>query len=209
MESIIGTMDECVELFAETDNVDVVGGISPFFEFQTQLLKLKVYLNKKQIVGIKLFTGHEAFYLTDETLKDVYELAIHYNVPVLFHSGWDNNQYSDVMLAAEVAKQYPKLKLICCHCFYPQIEKCLLLEEFPNVYFDISSIADDAAILAGIEAKIKKLIEKVPERVLFGSDYSGCSQREHIQFVKKLGLKEWIEKRVFERNAVQVYSLNM
>ena len=209
MESIIGTLDECVELFAETDNVDVVGGISPFFEFQTRLLKLKEYLDKKQIVGIKLFTGHEAFYLTDETLKDVYELAIHYNVPVLFHSGWDNNQYSDVMLVSEVAKQYPELKLICCHCFYPQIEKCLLLEEFPNVYFDISSIADDAAILAGIEVKIKKLIEKVPERVLFGSDYSGCSQREHIQFVKKLGLEEGIEKSVFERNAVEVYSLNM
>ena len=209
MESIIGTMDECVELFAETDNVDVVGGISPFFEFQTQLLKLKEYLDKKQIVGIKLFTGHEAFYLTDETLKDVYELAIHYNVPVLFHSGWDNSQYSDVMLVAEVAKQYPELKLICCHCFYPQIEKCLLLEEFPNVYFDISSIADDATILANMEAKIKKLIGKVPERVLFGSDYSGCSQKEHIQFVKKLGLKEWIEKSVFERNAVEVYSLNM
>ena len=61
-------------------------------------------------MGIKLFTGHEAFYLTDETLKDVYELAIQYNVPVLFHSGWDNNQYSAVMLMAEVAKQYPELK---------------------------------------------------------------------------------------------------
>lgn len=34
MESIIGTMDECVELFAETDNVDVVGGISPFLNFR-------------------------------------------------------------------------------------------------------------------------------------------------------------------------------
>ena len=60
-----------------------------------------------------------------------------------------------------------------------------------------------------MEAKIKKLIEKVPERVLFGSDYSGCSQREHIQFVKKLGLKEEIERRVFERNAEEVYSLKV
>ena len=34
MESIIGTMDECVELFAKTDNVDVVGGISPFLNFR-------------------------------------------------------------------------------------------------------------------------------------------------------------------------------
>lgn len=80
--------------------------------------------------------------------------------------------------------KYPELKLICCHYFYPEIEKCLLLEEYSNVYFDICSIEDDAIILGDVEVKIKKLIEKVPERVLFGSDYSGCSQREHIQFVK-------------------------
>lgn len=61
---------------------------------------MKHYLDKKLVVGIKLFTGHEAFYLTDERLKEVYELAIQYNVPVLFHSGWDNSQYSDAMLVA-------------------------------------------------------------------------------------------------------------
>lgn len=64
------------------------------------------------VIGIKLFTGHETFYLTDEKLKIVYELAIQYNVPVLFHSGWDNFKYADVSLAAEVAKSYPNL---CCN----------------------------------------------------------------------------------------------
>lgn len=172
-----------------------------------QLLKLKKYLDKKQVVGIKLFTGHEAFYLTDERLKDVYELAIQYSVPVLFHSGWDNSQFSDTMLVSEVAKQYHELKLVCCHCFYPEIEKCLLLEEYPNVYFDISSIADNTTILAEIEMKIMKLIEKMPERVLFGSDYAGCSQKEHIHLVEKLGLKKEIEKRVYKENAERVYSL--
>lgn len=48
-----------------------------------QLEKLKDYLDKKLVVGIKLFTGHEEFYLTDERLKEVYELVIQYNVPVL------------------------------------------------------------------------------------------------------------------------------
>lgn len=208
LESIIGSMDECVELFREIENVYVVGGISPFFEFKTQLMKLKDYLDKKLLIGIKLFTGHEAFYLTDEGLKEVYELAIQYNVPVLFHSGWNNAQYSDVALVAEIAKKYPKLKLVCCHCFYPEIEKCQLLVGYPNVYFDISSIADDVTILEDIEAKIKKLIEVVPERVLFGSDYSGCSQKEHVQFVRKLELSVEVETRVFKENAMQVYSIN-
>lgn len=208
LESTIGTMDECVELFRENRNVYVVGGISPFFEFKTQLQKLKHYLNKKLVFGIKLFTGHEAFYLTDDRLNEVYEIAIHYNVPVLFHSGWENAQYSDAVLVAEVARKYPKLKLICCHCFYPEIEKCQLLVEYPNVYFDISSIAEDVTILADIEEKIKELIEVEPERVLFGSDYAGCSQKEHVQFVRNLELNKGVERKVFKENAMQVYSIS-
>lgn len=60
-------------------------------------------------------------------LIDVYELAIQYNVPVHFHSGWENSQYSDVGLVAAVAKRYPSLKLVVCHCFYPELEKCMAL----------------------------------------------------------------------------------
>ena len=55
--------------------------------------------------------------------------------------------------------------------------------------------------------KIKKLIEVVPKRVLFGSDYSGCSQKAHIEFVRKLELNEGVEKKVLYGNAIQVYSI--
>lgn len=205
-ESSIGSMEECVELFENTDNVYVVGGISPFYEFQTQLMKLKTYLDKKLIVGIKLFTGHEEFYLTDERLKEVYELALQYNVPVLFHSGWDNCEYGDVSLAAEIAKAYPELKLVCCHCFYPELDKCMLLTEFQNVFFDLSSIADDLST-PDMSIMVKKIIEAAPDRVLFGSDYSCCSQREHIEFVKGLKLEKYIEDNIFWRNAKRVYQL--
>ena len=208
MKSDIGNLNECVELFRKSDNVDVVGGISPYFEFQTQLKKIRDYLDKNLIVGIKLYTGHEAFYLSDERLKEVYALAQQYDVPVLFHSGWDNCQYSDVNVVAEVARQYQNLKLVCCHCFFPRIDKCQLLVKYPNVYFDISSIADNRAIINDIAEKIKKLIEAVPKRVLFGSDYSGCSQEEHLQFVKNLGLNKMLTESIFEGNAKYVFRLN-
>lgn len=147
MKSDIGNLDECVELFRESVNVNVVGGISPYLEFQTQLRKIKDYLDKNLIVGIKLYTGHEAFFLSDERLKEVYELAQQYDVPVLFHSGWDNYQYSDVNVVAE--------------------------------------------------------------RVLFGSDYSGCSQEEHIQFVKNLRLNKILTEAVFAENAKCVFRLKV
>lgn len=206
-ESTIGSMDDCVKLFKDTKSVYVVGGISPFVAFKMQLEKLKEYLVRKLVVGIKLFTGHEEFYLTDERLREVYEIAIQYNVPVLFHSGWDNSQYSDVELVIDVVRQYPELKLICCHCFYPEIEKCQLLVEYSNVYFDISSVADNETISEDMGVKLKKLIEAVPERVLFGSDYSGCSQMAHMEFVRKLELSEEVETKVLYGNAIQVYAI--
>lgn len=77
------------------------------------------------------------------------------------------------------------------------------------MYFDISSIADNRAILNDIEEKIKMLIEAVPERVLFGSDYSGCNQEEHMQFVKNLRLNKMLAESVFERNAKYVFRLKV
>lgn len=207
MESAIGSVDECVELFEQTDNVFVVGGISPLYEFQAQLTKLRKYLYMEMIVGIKLFPGHEAFYLTDERLGKVYELAIGYDVPVSFHSGWDNREYSDVSLAVEIAKKYPQLKLVCCHCFYPEIEKCMQLVDFENVYFDLSSIADDKNRMSDVASKCKKMIDAAPTRVLFGSDYSSCNQQEHIELVKGLKLERHIADNVLWRNAKMVYQL--
>ena len=207
LESSIGSMDECVELFRETENVAVVGGVSPFFEYPMQLIKLKNYLDEKLVVGIKLFTGHEAFFLTDKRLEMVYELAIQYDVPVLFHSGWDNSQYSDVMLVAEVARKYPKLKLVCCHCFVPELEKCMHLMKFKNIIFDLSSIADDISNRVRNAEIVKRIIDLAPERVVFGSDFSCCSQKEHIEFIKELKLTKNIEDNIFWRNAKDIYSL--
>lgn len=130
-----------------------------------------------------------------------------YNVPVLFHSGWDNCEYADVSLVAEVARRYPDLKLVCCHCFYPKIEKCMQLIPFQNVFFDISSVTDDLKKISEISYGIKKLIAAAPTRIIFGSDYPCCNQWEHIEFVRGLKLEKAIEDLVFWRNAQSIFRL--
>ena len=166
---------------------------------------MQKYLERKQVVGIKLFTGHEAFYLTDERLETTYETAIRFDVPVLFHSGWENSQYSDVLKVLEIASKYPRLKLVCCHCFYPQIEKCKMLLDYSNVFFDLSSIADDADVWENMQEQCKELIELAPTRVLFGSDYACCSQQEHIKFMKGVELDKQLEENLFYKNAQRLY----
>ena len=58
-----------------------------------------------------------------------------------------------------------------------------------------------------MKEKVKQLVEAVPERVIFGSDYSGCSQTAHVQFVKELGLNAEAEAKVLCGNALQAYAL--
>lgn len=187
--------------------MDVAAGISVFFDFDMQLEKIEHYLQNKKIVGIKLFTGHEAFSLADERLEEVYRLAVRYQIPVLFHSGGEGNWYADVKLAAELAGKYSDLKLVCCHCYYPEIEKSLELLAYPNIFFDLSSVADQEILIPDVVKVIRKMAETAPERILFGSDYSGCSQSRHIDLVRELQLTKEEEENIFWKNAEKLYGL--
>ncbi|HPY83563.1 MAG TPA: amidohydrolase family protein [Ruminococcus flavefaciens] len=208
-ESEIGSTDELTDLFPVTEEqrVLVAGGISPDVSFRESLSKLNGYLDRRQIVGIKLYTGHEKFYLDDERLSEVYETALRYNVPVLFHSGWDDAQYGNADLAEKVLGKYPELKLVCCHCWYPHIQKCMKLIKYPNMFFDLSSVADDADTQNDIADSVMTLIEKVPDRVIFGSDSFGCSMKEHIRFIGSLDLAPETKQKIFYDNAKRIYQI--
>lgn len=207
LESAIGTNEECIGLFSGDDHVYVIAGISPDIDYSAQMQKAERLLAERKVVGLKLFTGHEAFCLTDDRLNALYDLAERYDVPVLFHSGWDNSQYGAAPYARQVAMQRPGMKLVCCHCWYPKVEMCAELTELLNVYFDLSSVADDPSILPEIAEKAKTLIEAAPGRVLFGSDYSGCSVAAHVKFLRSLQLSPEQENLVFSGNAKALYRL--
>lgn len=82
LESTIGSMDDCAELFSDCPNVFAVAGISPYINYNEQLEKLRDYLARGLFVGIKLYCGHEPIYIDDGALKPVFGLAAEFNVPV-------------------------------------------------------------------------------------------------------------------------------
>ncbi len=205
--SEIGSNKDCMSLFpaGNCDGVHVVGGISPLKDFDRQLEVIRFGIEKKALVGIKLFTGHEAFYLTDERLDIVYDLALQTGTPVLFHSGWDNRQYSDVPVAEKIAKKYPDLRLVCCHCWYPMIGLAQRLFDYPNVFFDFSSVADEPGKYEKLAEEAELIIRTVPDRVLYGSDAFGCSMEQHLSFFRNLDLPEEISRKFFAENAKRIY----
>ena len=133
--------------------------------------------------------------------------AMKYDVPVLFHSGWDNSEYSAADIVAQTAEKHRGTKIVCCHCLYPNIKDCLPLTKYENLYFDLSSTADDKNTFLSIKDDITALINSAPDRVLFGSDYACCDQKIHIDAIKGLDLSEEIKNKVFFENAIRLYRI--
>lgn len=208
IKSEIGTLIQCVELFENEPNIFIVGGISPLIAYENQLKILEKYLITHRIIGIKLYCGHEAFYLNDMRLDSLYKLAGRFNVPVLFHSGWDNNKFSAPEVVLDIVEKYLNIKFVCCHLYYPEVIKCLeVLKDCDNVYFDLSSLADNILVTKTFDRDLTAWIQKMPERFLFGSDYEGCNPMEHIQFIKNLKISDMEMEKVFYLNSKKIYKL--
>lgn len=210
LKSDIGSLTECVELYEDTDRVLVAGGISPLIDYANQLRLLEKYIVERKIVAIKLFCGHEKFYLNDCRLMSVYDIAARYCVPIVFHSGWENAKYAEPDIVQKVSRQYGNINFICCHLNYPKVTECVQeLRNCQNVYFDLSSIADDNSIAMKFCELLSQQIHEMPERFLFGSDYESCDIKEHIDFIDKLRISDIEKERIFYSNAKRLYRLDI
>lgn len=204
LESSIGSLTDCAELFKGHADIAVVGGISPYIQYETQLKVLEKYLSEGAVVGIKLFCGHEPIYLNDPALNPVFDLAAKYAVPLLFHTGWDNAQYTAPHIIRETAEKHPEVKLVCCHCCYPALTSCFdALLELPNVFFDISSIADSDP--SAFKDTLEQAITKAPERFIFGSDFGSCDQKTHLDFARTLRISDRDRNLLMNENAEHLY----
>lgn len=210
LESTIGSIDDCAELFSDCPNIFAVAGISPYINYNEQLEKLRNYLTRGLFVGIKLYCGHEPIYIDDSALKPVFWLAAEYNVPVLFHSGWDNAQYAAPDRVKAAAAENPEVRFVCCHCYYPNLAECFeTLKNCRNVYFDLSSVADDPEKCPSIAETLERYIPEMPERFIFGSDYGCCDQKTHIGFFESLNIPDEYRKLFFSLNAKKVYNIRL
>lgn len=208
LKSVIGSMDDCAELFSDCPNVFAVAGISPYIDYRTRLDKLRGYLTRGAFVGIKLYCGHEPIYIDDSALKPVFALAAEFDVPLLFHSGWDNPQYASPKRVRAAAEAYPEVRFVCCHCFYPELAECFeTLKHCPNVYFDLSSVADEPEMLPSVAGVLERYIPEMPERFIFGSDYGCCDTRKHIDFIGSLNIPTEYRQMIFSLNAEKLYDI--
>ncbi len=185
-----------------------------------ELENYKKLMKKGAIKGIKLFPGHDPYYPIDERCFPYYQLCQKYDYPVLFHTGINSNdnkcsKYNDPKYLVQISKRYPRLKIGIAHFYWPKLDYCYeVTKNNPNIYFDILSLADKEVIKksGGIEKVVsilKKTVNNRSDKVVFGTNWPMCKIKDHIDIIESLKLKSDIRKKIFYKNSINLYRLQV
>lgn len=167
------------------------------------------------IRGIKLHPPHQLFapngYVDGKLdgLREIYATCEELGVPVILHTGTSifpgaRNRYGQPMLVEDVAVDFPRLTLVLAHGGRPlwMAEALFLTRRFPQVYLETSSVPP-AKLLEYFPT-----LEKVRDRVLYGSDWPGPGVRdlgEHLRAVRALPLRADTLSKILEENPRKVF----
>lgn len=162
--------------------------------------------------GLKLYPPC-GFELDDSCVIPYFELCKTHRIPVVTHTGASlkglYNNYDYVGSLNKLAKLYKDVVFVIAHGTYSDFEQNLKLAlEMENVYLDISAFQNDLDKECLLN-KLTVLGRKVPEKVLFGTDWplyllSGA-QKRWVNFIIDSGaFSEDALDRVFFKNAYEV-----
>jgi predicted TIM-barrel fold metal-dependent hydrolase len=219
-KSDIGGLDEVLQLVKDDKQLYVMGTIDiQKRDYLSQIQKLDQLFRARSIVAIKIFPGHDTIYPTDKRFVPVYELCIKHDLPIVIHTGASSRhpeqaKYNDPKFIIKIAERFPALKIVIAHYFYPRVEYCYnLTKGHANIYFDTSGLADDTVVAETGLVNIKKFltltVRERPNQVIFGTDYAMCSIKKHIELVESLEIGRSAKERIFSKNAIKLFHLNL
>lgn len=211
---------QVVEAIKGRNNIGVVSGISYLHYNHRDVREIGEYLENGFIKGLKLYPGYEPFYPNDNRLKLIYEMAIEYKVPVMFHSGdtyapTGKVKYSHPLHIDDLAVDYPELKIVICHIGNPWIKDCMeVVYKNKNVYTDISGL-----VLGDFSDKferyMKKEIEEMityagdPSYLLYGTDWPISNMESYLKFMNQLDLEDEKKDLILWKNAAQLFNIDV
>ena len=160
--------------------------------------------------GLNLDAG---FYATplradDHRLMPLYEVCEALDVPAFVMSGptTPDLRFNDPLAVDNVAKTFPKLKIICSHGFYPNIREIVTVAfRNENVYVS----PDMYTFSPGGGLYIEAANGFMKDQFLFGSSYPFRPMKQGVEDFKKIGLnRESYELATF-RTASRLLKLDL
>ncbi len=135
--------------------------------------------------GVKLHPDFQAFNADSPEAFKIYEI-IEGSLPLLIHCGDERYEYSHPERIANIAKNFPKLKLIASHLggyqLWDEAQSCL--RGFENVRIDLCS----SLAFMSPETALERIRGFGAENCFFGTDFPMWSHDTELERLMALGL---------------------
>lgn len=192
-------------------------------DIREALPQVEEHLGRSSCVGVKLYPGYNAVYVSDPMYAPVYALARKYRKPVAVHMGMTamsgaRLKYSHPLTLDEVAADWPDVQFVMCHFGNPFLEAAAaVLEKNPNVCADLSGLLEGRADLdryfverAGYVGLLRTWMDYLGcwDRFLYGTDWPIVNLAEYRDYVTRI-VPEERRPAVFFDNANRVYGLGL
>ncbi len=211
-------LDEVIGLTKNEKKLYAIGTLEVNKINRENVIKIDSLFEKGLIKGFKIFPGHDPIYPTDKRWRPIYKLLTKYNLPLIVHTGINTgdkkcSKYNDPKYIIKIAKRFPKLKIIIAHYFWPKLDYCFsITNDFNNIYFDTSGLADPEVVkMSGGIKKIKEILAKTIKRraesVLFGTDWPMCDLKKHLNLINSLDITKKEKENIFYKNSLRLFRL--
>lgn len=154
--------------------------------------------------GIKMHPDFQKYFIDDANAVEIYRICAELGLPVLFHVGDKNTDYSTPQRVLNVAEKVPDLKIIAAHlCGYSvwdDAEKYLI---GTDVYTETS----DALLDLEPERVLAMIRRHGAEKVMFGSDFPLSSPRDAFEKLDAIGLTDEEKLLIYEKNAESLFGV--
>jgi predicted TIM-barrel fold metal-dependent hydrolase len=190
----------------QKDNIISFGSIHPLYDnWKNELRRIK----ELGIKGIKFHPEYQEFYVDDEVLFPIYELAFELGLVIAFHAGEDLGFDPPFRCTPErldsLIRHFKGGKIIAAHMggynYWDEVEKHLTGKD---IYFDTSYAI---GIMDNEQAK-RMIRNHGYKKILFGTDSPWRDQGWSTQSVKELCLEPEIEEAIFYKNAMELLGLS-
>jgi predicted TIM-barrel fold metal-dependent hydrolase len=154
--------------------------------------ELKHAKDELGLKGLVLSPANQDFHPADTRAMRLYETAEELGMPILVHPGGQFTPESKLEFARpylfdEVARTFPKLRIVIAQLGHPFVEETLcLLAKHPQVFADVSGLLTRP--WQAYQALVACHQNSVIDKLLFGSDFPYTSPRKCIEGLYQLNV---------------------
>jgi len=144
----------------------------------------------------------------DERLMPIYESCQTLGVPAFVMSGptTPDLSFNDPFAIDVVAKTFPKLKIVCCHGFYPRVADIITVA-FRNENVFVSP--DMYTFAPGGQLYVEAANGFMKEQFLFGSSYPFRPMKQGVEDFQALGLSDEAYAAATYQNAQRIFGVKV